>query len=504
MFAAIYIPQFPLQAITSRSAAEPNAAAVVLHDEVAKRAPGKKAQVPIIAMNRAAKRSGIVLGMSATQAQARCANVIIHRRDRKAERETHEQLLVFAESLTPDYESTAPSVVTLDLFGSGRWRKDWETEAMRCRECIFQETRLHVKLGLAATPDLALAAAETAPSSGIHLVSNPRTQFKDQAIERLRPPEKMLGLLKLWGIHTIGRYLELPREEVTHRLGSEAERLWDKVAGSRTRLLRLVKPPEHFKHTCELEFDISELEPLLFLCRRALETLTSRLANHYRAATEIALTLHFADHTHTCQTIRVPDPSNDVDVLFRLLQTRLETFESESPLSGFALELMPGETKKRQFDLFQPCLTDPNRFEQTLGQLESLLGSERVGSPRVEDGFRSDAFTMDPFETVLDKDGLGLSESPERPLGLPLCRLRPPQSILVETRSEHGQRRPMRLLDGPHQGTVTQAAGPWKSSGHWWDDEGWTREEWDVQLESGQLCRLRRDGSEWFLEGVYE
>ena len=59
------------------------------------------------------------------------------------------------------------------------------------------------------------------------------------------------------------------------------------------------------------------------------------------------------------------------------------------------------------------------------------------------------------------------------------------------------------------QGAILWTAGPWRSSGDWWEREGWTRDEWDiaVQEKSGiAMYRLVRDllGGQWVVEGVYD
>jgi len=59
------------------------------------------------------------------------------------------------------------------------------------------------------------------------------------------------------------------------------------------------------------------------------------------------------------------------------------------------------------------------------------------------------------------------------------------------------------------QGEILWAAGPWRSSGDWWEQQGWARDEWDiaVQGEAGialyRLVRDRLDGR-WILEGTYD
>ena len=77
-------------------------------------------------------------------------------------------------------------------------------------------------------------------------------------------------------------------------------------------------------------------------------------------------------------------------------------------------------------------------------------------------------------------------------------------------------------------GTVTHCAGPWRTSGAWWAEEGkledrsqksevdvrnlkseicnqkWDRDEWDVSLIDGAVYRVFRDrqADRWFIDGI--
>jgi len=53
-------------------------------------------------------------------------------------------------------------------------------------------------------------------------------------------------------------------------------------------------------------------------------------------------------------------------------------------------------------------------------------------------------------------------------------------------------------------GRIQRTDGPWRSSGQWWDNQTWQRDEWDVQTASGQLYRLYREEQNWFVEGIYD
>jgi protein ImuB len=59
------------------------------------------------------------------------------------------------------------------------------------------------------------------------------------------------------------------------------------------------------------------------------------------------------------------------------------------------------------------------------------------------------------------------------------------------------------------QGEILWTAGPWRSSGDWWEQEGWAQDEWDIALQekdSIALYRLVRDllSGQWLVEGSYD
>ena len=85
---------------------------------------------------------------------------------------------------------------------------------------------------------------------------------------------------------------------------------------------------------------------------------------------------------------------------------------------------------------------------------------------------------------------------------------RPPASATVTL--DDG--RPTRIVCPKRKeicGEILWAAGPWRTSGDWWEQEGWARDEWDVALQEAAgiaLYRLVRDlfSGQWKVEGSYD
>lgn len=359
---------------------------------------------------------------------------------------------------------------------------------------LASTTGFIVRVGMAENPDLALLAACLADPVRV-LDGRPeqtRAFLSPLPLSALSPTPDMQETLTLWGIRTLGDFTALPRDEVTRRLGTDAARLWDMAGGTRRRLLRLVRMPDDYTQRIELEHPIESLELLKHLLQRILDTLTARLATAWLVAREITLTLGFENGEPYQRSLSLAEPSRDIDLLLRLMLTHLDGFTSPSPITTVTLELKPARPGQCQTDLFEHSLRDPNAFAETLAQLEALLGSESVGAPQLLPTHRPDAVQIVPY--LQARPATTRSHA-----SMPLRRFRPPLTARVTLKDQH----PEEITAGPIHGRVIAHRGPWLLSGDWWDKQRWAREEWDVQLHNGLLCRLKCERSAWSVEGMY-
>jgi protein ImuB len=340
-----------------------------------------------------------------------------------------------------------------------------------------------------------------------------------------------IAILHKWGIHTLGQLAALDKEELRNRLGADAVRLWERANGTATRLLKFVQPPEAFDESFEFDHEIETAEPLLFILRRFLEQLALRLSGIYLVARELTLTIKFSDSRQDELTnasaartyervFKIPQPTNDVDLLFRMLQTHLENpaaAGSEHPIVAVALTAQPIRPASQQFGLFETALRNPQQLYETLARLSALLGSDRVGTPIKEETHRPDAFRIEPFswaqndEIRMSNDERNSQTAQRQPLQISkpaLRRFRPALSASVFTSQDR------HLQGGNIAGKVVDQSGPFLLSGNWWDEKSWTRAEWDLQLENGDLVRVHElppspgygvaGEGVWKVDGIYD
>jgi protein ImuB len=512
MFAVLHIADFPLQAVLRTEAGMAASQPAALF-------AGTNKKSVLLSANAVARRAGVEIGMTAAQALARCPHLIIRSPCPSAEAEAEAALLAVSFTLSPTIEKTAAGICTVDLKGSDRaQRLPLAADAIK----RLRNLGLPASAGLARTPLLALYAArfaETHSAEGVHHVSDEKNFLAPLPLSTANPSPELAGVFAGWGLRTLGDLLALPRDEIIRRFGADGYAFWNRAHGGEPRPLHPVTLPAIFSARMEFEDEIETLEPLLFVLRRFLDRLALELSAAQQVAAELNIELQLADETRHTRGFRLPEPTGDPEILFRTLHTHLESLRTEASIAAVSLRIEPTRPLVRQQGLFETGLRDPHGFAETLARVVAVVGSERVGTPQLEDSHRPDAFKLKPPIGVIPPP----AEPPlHAPLGLPLRRFRPPLPVKLEfslagqvadlagqlsevaynkTHNPH----PTYLWTERFHGVIAQLRGPWQSSGHWWQsDQAWRRTEWDVALAGGGLYRLVLVGDAWFVEGEYD
>jgi protein ImuB len=497
MYAVLQISDFPLQAALRFSSPE-------LHNLPLAAIRTATKQGEILAANVLARNQGVTRGMPSAQGLARCPDLRFIPACPRAEANTQALLLQTAGTLSPSIESTAPGVCTVDLRGI---RGGPRSEVERALKALLS-AQLVARAGIAPLPDLArLAAAKANP---LLLVDSSQEFLKQLPLPELSQDRRLLKTLQDWGIHTVRDLLALPRQEALERLGPEGMSLWTTARGGKARPLLLESFPENYEESLDFDSGIEAMEPLLFVLKRFLDSLSMRLESTGRAASTLSLTLRMESGPPHVLRLRIPSPTADPEVLQRILFSHIESLRLPHRATGAHLCVAPILQRPRQFELFHTPLRDPNRFGETVARLRAITGTGSLGVPSAADTHLPGSFTLKDPETAFTTETSSPGKANLTPPGLPLRRMRPSQNITVKLNGGE----PRFVSGARFSGPVRECRGPYRISGHWWAQDSWSLEEWDIEVDCTAanfpgraerlLARIGRNSSgAWHLEGVY-
>jgi protein ImuB len=547
-FACIFVLDFPAEAILRIEPELRTRAVAVLE--------GKPPLEKVFSLNEEARRIGIDPGMSRVQVEA-YGDLVLRSRSLLQEAAAHAALLDCAQSFSPTIEDTACDTIVLDLAGLeslfGAPQKIARDLARRA-----SDLGLEANVGVAANADAAMLAARG--FSGV-TVLEPGSETERLGILPLevlfaglpapgheKDAERFLETLERWGLRNLRSFAAMPEIPLAERLGQPGIRLQQLARGSISRTLVPYHAPLVFEEAAELEFPLVLLEPLAFLLQRLLEQLCARLSSRALATQELRLQMelengHLADEqteVKTTQsdesvspsadspgsgekrrslftrTLHLPVPMLDARIFLKLLQLDLNAHPPGAPIVKVRLAAEPVRPRHAQSGLFVPVSPEPEKLELTLARISNLVGQDKVGSLELLDTHRPEAFRIQHFApaAVEDKKAKSTdvngahSDAATVPPVTALRMFRPPLRASVTM----SKGRPVYVACPKRkevQGEITWTAGPWRSSGDWWQQEGWAREEWDIAVQSAAgiaLYRLVRDllQGRWFVEGTYD
>jgi len=551
MFACIFIPDFPVQAII-RFEPELRARSIAV---LTGRPPLEK----VIGLNERARQTGVEIGATKSQLEA-WEKLILRPRSESQETSAHAALLDCAQSFSPEVEDTSPGTALLNLAGLEPLLGPLAKIARDLAHRVSQ-MGLEANVAVAADPDTALLAARG--FSGVTLISagQEAERLGDLPVDSLlesfssdvEEAARWAETFDRWGIRKLRALAALPEVPLSERLGQQGIRLQKLARGAASRNLQMLQPPLIFAESVDLEYPIVLLEPLALLLNRMLEQVCARLSARALAAQELHLNLELAamqsndcasvDRTLTrtfSRTLLLPTPMLDARLFLKLLQLDLQAHPPGAPIVKVHLSADSARSRILQSGLFQPVFPEPEKLELTLARIAAIVGEGKVGSAELLDTHREGTFAVRHFAPaqfaaaepkgkpsgkrkeemsmqvndsacqVEEKLVENAKENAEEQMSavIALRLFRPPLGVSVSVREAKPVQ--MRCLQREDiAGEIVWTAGPWRSSGDWSEQEGWSREEWDIAVvaESGLvLYRLVQDklNGNWFIEGTYD
>lgn len=580
--ACLLVPDLPLQAALR---ADPELEGQPL---VITSGPGNRAE--IVSLAREAASQGVRVGQTLPQARAVCPGIEVRVASPALERSTREALLDVALSLAPRAE-LAPRRAGIFASEGVAFVDASGTRALHGTESAFASV-LHARaeraglvgfVALAASRGVARLAARHLALAAVLAASSDRNGEREPRsrdayattrvlspdqeiaflsplpIDLLDPDDRTAEALTRFGVRRIRDLLRLPPRDLAARLGPGLLSLVARARGEEE------EPPIPEPRTTlleeglDLEHPVDRLEPLTFVLRGLVSRLTERLALRGLGAVELRLDLQLENGARQSRRIGVASPCHDDRVLLRLLRLALEKAPPIAPIESLTVLCEGIALRREQLDLFLPRGPSPSDLDQTLAELASLCGEDRVGAPEIADTHRPDAFAIKPFKrprpqaermrTQVERPRHPTTAPPRAHPGASPPRRRDARRSPPPNRSPahatpaamesgavtgarpralatRGPRWTMRALRPPvraevhlvegrpahlrcsiGEGEIRHAAGPWRTTGHWWSESAhFAVDHYDIELQSGAVLRLCFDWKtkRWQIDGLYD
>jgi protein ImuB len=405
-------------------------------------------------------------------------------------------LVECARAFSPHVEITDKCTVVFNASGLNKLY----AEAKEITQAIAQSLvgyGFSANIAVARNAETAILAARS--FSGVTVISEKAAPvLADIDVQNLSLTPETSEIFTNWGIHTFKELSELPETGLAERLGADTVDLQRLVRGNIDRPLLISQTEISYEDRVELEDEIELIDPLLFVLARSLNKLCRKLEAHGMAVGKIEVQLDLVDGTRHHRILGLPFPFRKSSALLKLV--RLDLIAHPPPVAVIAVEIRiaPVPPRRTQGGLYLASAPEPEKLELTLARIRNLVGESNLGVPQLLDTHRPDAFRVLSHEA--------LSREKDRNRTIPACQIafkyfRPPLKAQVNQRGN----RPVSVHARSIRGRVVAAAGPWRTSGDWWADSAWNRDEWDAALSDGTICRLCHDPrNDWFVEGIYD
>ena len=438
----------------------------------------------VVAANDAARRRGIVPGLSIAAALALDSGIATHLRDERAEAHALKGIALWAGQWTPTISIESPASVLLEIAGGLSYFGGLEKLLGR------------VDAGLAAigfpavvTTAPTAGAASLFARSGRAVVVEGRAECARRLaalpVALLESAQAALDTLSGLGVRTIGEMLALPRDGVARRFGQALLDEIDRALGTLLDPRPPFVPPERYHGQLELPAPVAEVEALLFGIKRLVVELAGFLHGRGMGVTRLRCDLVHEDVAPTSIVLGLT-ATRQIEHIMNVLRERLAREELPGRVEAIRLvseEMAPLGAKEGDF--FPVASRGSEAGAQLIERLRARLGEAAVHALELRADHRpelSSGQTTMIGEVALAIDNRGLSQL--RPLWL-LASPRP-------------------LGADPAAAEVRLVSGPERIETGWWDGNDVGRDYFVGRSARGEALWLYREREgKWFVHGVF-
>jgi len=391
------------------------------------------------------------------------------------------------DAVSPLIDDVRPGLAFLEMHGIAGGPPSWmaQTRSVLAGFCC------PLRVGVASNKVAARAAAYIADGT-FCAPGAERALLGPLPLVVLDVEPEIVERLTLLGIDSLGDLAELPHGPFVRRFGAQASSWHELACGIDRRPFLPRSRTVAIEAAIFGEGRVAEEAQVFFALRMLLTRICADLERSGKRAGAMHLALELEDAGSSTYDVPLATPTANERTIFDLLRAKLEGATFEAAIVGLRLQARQLEEGGEAQALFGADDFDPQRLAVTLARLEAVLGERIARAEMREAHLLEERFVYRPFEPLRS-----LECHPEWSRRIvPQLRLLEVREVPVELRAGE----PARV----DRKTVTQCVGPWRIDERPFTASPVARDEYDIALEDGTFARIYRQGSTWYLRGVYE
>ena len=439
----------------------------------------------VIEVDAGAHALGARVGHTVLQARAAADRVHVLVHDAQHAHATWMDMLDALDAVSPLVDDSGEGTAYLEMRGIAGDTDAWMRRALHA----LRGFDLPVRAAVAENKFLSYARTY-APDENIGALPLRVLPIDPRSIERLH----------LLGVHRLEELAALPHGPFVRRFGKEAAVWHERARGIDPTPLR---PRAH-----ELQIDAAvfgegsaqALEQVLFALRVLADRVCRDLERAGRATNTVKLTFECENGDLREVDAGFAQATGDPRVMLDVIRAKLEATTFEAPVTGLRMQAMQLEECGAVATLFGQNGADPQALAVALARLQAATGSmpQRAHTRPaavLERRYGFEEFGIAGSRCHAELPGCHPELVEGRATVIPQLKLLTVKEIDVTMHANAPQR--------VQHKRVLNCAGPWRVDDGWFHDPV-VRDEYDVLLEDGMLCRIYRQGSHWYLRGSYD
>jgi protein ImuB len=497
---SIYLPDLPTDRIRRANPSIPAEQAIAV---IAK--SGSKRWVS--AVDGAAKKAGVHVGMQAAKAQALFRGLTMIDADAVADAASLERITFWAlTQYSPIVAVDGHDGIVLDTEGADHLQGGEEPMVARIAN-HFRAKGLTARVAIADTWGAANACARAITRETVIVPRGETvTAVEKLPLSLLRLPDKIVGDLRTLGFKTIGELANTPRAPLTLRFGPEVGRRLDQMFGRTPEPIDPIRTDELIEVSRSFAEPIGAAETINKYVGRLVEQLVAELQKKGLGVRRTDLLVEKVDGTRQAIRAGTAKPARDVAWLTKLFKDRTEKIEP-----GFGIEKLtlvavmsePLDEAQKSSSLVEDEVMDLTPLIDIFGNRgQRVYRVAPVASDVPERSVQRIGAASDPVEAAWVnhwKRPVRLLARPEQVDVMALMPDHPPVWIMWR-----GKRRKVKNADGPE-----------RIFGEWWErtsEMAAVRDYFVIEDEGGERLWIFRSGDgvdtetgshKWFVHGIF-